>query len=261
MGRIPGGGAISDEIPRLLIRSARLSVGSFMLSALMILIALYHFWRWGVVPGLMLTTYLPLLLWSLVAGGYGYLQVYRCAIEVVQELSRKAFVDETTGLLNVRYVHERAREEQERIKRYGGCCAILYVDLDGFKVVNDRFGHSTGDRVLRGLANVMRSNVRGSDTLARIGGDEFLALLPQTALEAAKVTAERLRTALEGFKWDLGDGHVVDFVRASIGVAAYPGHGDSMESAVAAADRAVYDAKKLGGNAVCLFVPQGAPGA
>ncbi|MDP6438897.1 MAG: GGDEF domain-containing protein, partial [Candidatus Brocadiia bacterium] len=118
--------------------------------------------------------------------------------------------------------------------------------------VNDNFGHQVGNAVLRGLAGAMRDQARTCDVVGRVGGDEFLALLPQTDLDQAEVLADRLRATVADYRADVGGGGTVDFVRASFGVAVYPTNGDSMESVISAADVAAYEAKKLGGNRACV---------
>ncbi|MGD2174485.1 MAG: GGDEF domain-containing protein, partial [Candidatus Brocadiaceae bacterium] len=114
------------------------------------------------------------------------------------------------------------------------------------------FGHPVGNIVLEQVAGTMAQRVRSCDVLGRVGGDEFLAVLPQTDRREAYVLAERLREAVEGYVLEIEDGHVIDFIRVSIGVAAYPVNGETMENVVTAADNAVYQSKDEGGNRVSL---------
>ena len=198
-------------------------------------------------PGLVVA-YRSLLLWSLVVVIYAFYSLLRLVQQIKEDLSRKTFVDELTGVVNFRYLNQRLGEECERTRRYGGAAAVLFLDLDHFKDVNDRHGHQVGNGVLRGVATAMRHQIRSSDVLGRIGGDEFLVLMPSTDQEEAIVLAERLRNAVAGFCLDLGPKGMIDFVRVSIGLAVSPIHGDCVEDIVRAADRAVYRAKEQGGN-------------
>lgn len=243
----------TENVAKTLAESARLSIGSCVLSALTILIVIWSLYFQGSLPRLMLVAYPPLLLWAAIAGGYAFMKVHRCARLVRNELLDKTFHDEATGLFNTRYLEERLKSEYERVTRYGGTVVILYIDLDRFKAVNDRFGHPAGNVVLREVAAAMKGQIRASDALGRAGGDEFMAVLQQATAERARPVAERLCKAVEELSCDIGNGRKVDFVRASIGIAEFPAHGDSMESVVSAADRAVYEAKKLGGNSVSVF--------
>lgn len=198
-------------------------------------------------PGL-IVAYRSLLLWSLVIVIYAFYSLLLLVQQIKEDLSRKTFTDELTGVVNFRYLNQRLDEECERARRYGGTASVLFMDLDHFKDVNDRHGHQVGNAVLRGLATAMKLQVRASDVLGRIGGDEFLVLMPSTGQEEALVLAERLRNAVAGFCLDLGQKGMIDFVRVSIGLAVCPVHGDCVDDIVRAADRAVYRAKEQGGN-------------
>jgi diguanylate cyclase (GGDEF)-like protein len=121
------------------------------------------------------------------------------------------------------------------------------LDVDNFKRVNDSSGHDAGDLALRKLADCLREELRGVDSAARFGGDEFAVILPQADLEGAILVAERLRTRIsetdvEGF----------GFISASFGIATFPDHASSRDTLVVAADRALYSAKHGGRNRVCL---------
>ena len=193
-----------------------------------------------------------LMLWSLVAAAYAFHTLYGFAHKIREELVRMSLMDDVTQVFNFRYLDQRLAEEYERTRRYGGSTAILFIDLDNFKQVNDSFGHQVGNAVLRGLAGAMGDQARTCDVLGRAGGDEFIALLPQTDQHQAEVLANRLRATVANYSTNAGEGRTVDFVRASFGVAIYPTNGDSMESVISAADAAAYEAKKLGGNRVCV---------
>jgi len=232
-------------------RLVRLFAGSCGLNALIVLLGIV-----AAARGLPFSTAAPalyrvLLLWSLAVSAYAFYSLLRLARETREELSRMSLTDELTGVFNFRYLDQRLQEEQERTRRYGGSTAVLFLDFDCFKEVNDRYGHQVGNCVLRGLAAAMRRHVRASDVLGRLGGDEFLVILPQSTPEQARALAERLRKTVENYRLKISLGRFVDFVRVSIGLASYPENGDSVEAVVMAADRAVYQAKRRGGNAVC----------
>jgi len=123
-------------------------------------------------------------------------------------------------------------------------CSVALVDLDGFKDVNDRYSHATGDEVLRAVATALRSALRVDDTVARYGGDEFVVLLPGTALDAARAALERAAQAVAGLPAEIGAG-----VTLSAGVVTADDQ-EAAGSVLARADSAMYRAKRLGGNQV-----------
>ena len=128
--------------------------------------------------------------------------------------------------------------------------SVLFLDLDRFKLVNDRHGHLVGSRALRQLAQVLAQCVRQVDTLARYGGDEFTIVLVDTGLETAQRIAERIRRTVEETWFDGGRGGSLRLT-LSIGIAAYPQHGATRETLLDLADKAMYRAKSLGRNRVC----------
>jgi diguanylate cyclase (GGDEF)-like protein len=193
-----------------------------------------------------------LMIWSLAAAAYAFHTQAASARKIRDELVRVSLMDDVTQVFNFRYLDQRLAEEYERTRRYGGSTAIIFIDLDSFKQVNDSFGHQVGNAILKGLAGTMRDQARTCDVVGRVGGDEFLALLPQTDQDQAEVLADRLRATVAEYSADVGGGKTVDFVRASFGVAVYPTNGDSVESVISAADAAAYEAKRLGGDRVCV---------
>jgi diguanylate cyclase (GGDEF)-like protein len=174
-----------------------------------------------------------------------------------QELLRLSRTDPLTGANNRRYFMEMARREVRRAARYENPLAVLAMDLDHFKRVNDEFGHACGDAALRHFVKLVRATLREVDLLGRTGGEEFVALLPETAAEPAMIAAERVRRRLVESPL-----HHVDAVlnlSVSIGVAElHPGDRDVMAS-LHRADQALYQAKKGGRNCVILAGAQ--PGA
>jgi diguanylate cyclase (GGDEF)-like protein len=168
---------------------------------------------------------------------------------------RQAVTDELTGLANRRSFLETLEIELRRAERFGSSLALLVADLDDFKLVNDRFGHQAGDDVLRAFADVLRRRIREIDLAARLGGEEFAILLPETEASGAEALAEALRAAVAELLVPVGGPEVVR-VTASFGVASFPEtHG--ADELMTAADLALYGAKRQGKNRVVAGRPNG----
>ncbi|MDW8371734.1 MAG: sensor domain-containing diguanylate cyclase [Geminicoccaceae bacterium] len=166
------------------------------------------------------------------------------------DLARLALTDSLTGLANRLAFEDRLQQAIHRVDRFGGLVAVHLLDLDGFKRVNDEHGHRVGDAVLVALARRLRPVVRATDTLARIGGDEFALLQTDLAtIEGVPLAATRLLDVLAGPFEAAG----LDLsIRGSIGAAVYPLHGERPELLWEAADQALYAAKRAGGGVVVL---------
>jgi len=162
----------------------------------------------------------------------------------------QAVTDELTGLANRRRFMEFVQLELKRAERFQSPLGLLLVDLDDFKLVNDRFGHGTGDEVLRALSDVFRESLRDVDLAARLGGEEFAVLLPETDYSGAAGVAERLRASLASLELQDPDGQGFG-VTASFGVAVYP-EAQSVDELLRTADAALYRAKAEGKNRVAL---------
>jgi diguanylate cyclase (GGDEF)-like protein len=160
-----------------------------------------------------------------------------------------AHFDMVTGLPNRALLADRLAQETARSRRGSLGFAVLLFDLDGFKAVNDTWGHAAGDHVLALVAERARKSVRASDTVGRLGGDEFLAILPQTSLDGARGVAAKLREALaEPYALDNATARLT----TSIGISLFPDHGADPEQLQRAADAALYRAKRDGRNRVVL---------
>lgn len=170
----------------------------------------------------------------------------------VAELEVLASRDPLTGISNLRHFHHLAGMELEHARRMGRSFALMALDLDHFKRINDQWGHAAGDAALRAFAATCRTALREPDILGRVGGEEFAVALPNTGPEGARVIAERLRKLVEDLRPRLADGGSLNFT-VSIGVAAcgpeaYP----SIPDLLARADEALYASKKGGRNRVTL---------
>ncbi len=168
---------------------------------------------------------------------------------MARKLSNAASTDPLTGIPNRRYGMQRLQEEWEMWKRKGQNLALVMADVDHFKKVNDTYGHDVGDLVLRQIAEVMRRTVRSMDTVARIGGEEFLVVCPDTDIDGAVDCAERIRKAIEEHSVDTA--HFTGGVTLSVGVAAIHRGLHSVDELLKLADSAVYRAKDAGRNRVC----------
>jgi diguanylate cyclase (GGDEF)-like protein len=158
--------------------------------------------------------------------------------------------DQLTGLFLRHHFLQRLADERTRAQRYRTPFAVLMLDLDTFKEINDRHGHNMGDRFLRETSEAIQRSLRGSDIACRWGGDEFCVLLPQTDIEAARSTAERIRKGIEEVSPSLGGVRAT----ASVGVATYPTDFDgSVEDLVKRADQALYRAKGEGKDRVAVY--------
>ncbi len=166
----------------------------------------------------------------------------------LRHLRRQAETDGLTAIANRRKFDERLDEEIEHARRLDTNLSLVLADIDNFKSINDRFGHQTGDAVIKAVADAFASSVRDIDLVARFGGEEFAAVLPGTNLIGARRLAERMRKTVEGLAVEAADGQTVRFT-ASFGVAAFPTYG-TPGAVIAAADLALYDAKDQGKNCV-----------
>jgi len=189
----------------------------------------------------------------------GYRRVQWREREAQRRIEYLAHFDTVTGLPNRALLADRLAQELARARRSGSVFAVLLFDLDGFKAVNDTWGHAAGDRVLAVVAERARKCVRASDTVGRLGGDEFLAILPETVAAGALGVAEKLRASLEEPYALEG---AVAHLSASLGISLYPANGDDSEALQRAADAALYAAKRDGKNRTELAsAPQSLPEA
>ncbi|HVS20961.1 MAG TPA: diguanylate cyclase [Pyrinomonadaceae bacterium] len=168
-----------------------------------------------------------------------------------------SITDPLTGLHNRRYQEARLAEELSRSKRYNYPLSFMMIDIDDFKVYNDRNGHQGGDRALEITAQCLRAALRKVDVASRYGGEEFAILLPQTTLQEAGVIADRVRRKIMSTPYPHGKSQPLGALTVSIGLSAFSPTLDSAEAIVRAADRALYHAKSRGKNRAYAY--QGAP--
>ena len=150
--------------------------------------------------------------------------------------------DPMTALPNARSLHIQFEKEIGRASRKASVFQVLMLDLDGFKAVNDTFGHKFGDDMLRGIAGILLGQLRDYDFLARYAGDEFVAIIPETTGEAVRELCFRMEKAVAEFALPVGDGRYAQ-VGISIGASSYPHHGTTLDDLLIAADKMMYSVK------------------
>ncbi len=161
--------------------------------------------------------------------------------------AQRARIDELTELFNRRHFEERLKEELARHSRYSGVFSLFLLDLDNFKIYNDMYGHPSGDRLLKQVGRTIRSSIRSVDQAFRYGGDEFVVILPQTAIDDAYIVGERVRQRIAAKMEAKGIA-----ITCSIGLASYPSDGVMSNELITTADTALYYAKRTGGNRIYL---------
>ncbi len=193
-----------------------------------------------------------------VASGKG--EVLRLAVDqltraiensmVYEEAKKRAITDEKTRLFNFRYLLERLDVELKRSSRHGHKLALLMVDIDDFKTINETYGHIKGDEVLAETAEVLIKTCREIDIIARFGGDEFTIIVPENNLVGARALADRIRDRIRRNRYDTGHGFDAS-VTVSVGIAGYPEHGKNTAKLIKRADEALIEAKAAGKNRIC----------
>ena len=167
-----------------------------------------------------------------------------------QELTHLALHDTLTGLPNRTLLADRIQQAMQAVSEKGGCFALMFIDLDGFKPVNDAFGHHMGDQLLREVGLRLREDLRSQDTLARIGGDEFVLLVRLTQPDDALRLAER-QVGLVNRAFKVAEHELK--ISASVGIAIFPGNGGNPQELLMNADAAMYHAKGMGKNGYSFF--------
>jgi diguanylate cyclase (GGDEF)-like protein len=181
-----------------------------------------------------------------------------CAIAIenamlFQKAEQLTITDDLTKLFNSRYMNLYISREIKRCKRHGIPLSVIFLDLDGFKSINDQYGHLAGSRTLSEVGQILLQAVRESDILARYGGDEFVVVLPETPPSGALVIAERIRKAIESHAFLEGQG-LKARISASFGIASYPDHALTPEGLIQKADQAMYRVKERNKNGIEVAV-------
>ncbi len=168
-----------------------------------------------------------------------------------QRAERLAVTDDLTKLYNSRFLNSYLGKELSRASRHKTCLSLIFLDLDGFKLVNDHHGHLCGSRTLHEVGSIIKRSVREEEIVGRYGGDEFVVVLPDTDSRGAVLVAERIRQSLKNHRFltDLG---LAVKVSASLGVSCYPEHGSTPQDLIQKADQAMYSVKEQGKDAVGL---------
>ncbi len=186
---------------------------------------------------------------------------YSLRMTQVQDVERIRYLtlrDGLTHAYNLRFLNQSIDQEVQRSARFGHPFSLLYIDLDGFKQVNDTHGHAAGDKVLIEVSNVLSRTCRATDVVGRvssvvgrIGGDEFLVLLPETLAPGAEHLAQRLIRRVRGLSVIADGVEVAKGIGASVGIVSFPSDGLKREELVEKADAAMYRAKQEGGSCYC----------
>ncbi|WP_298450045.1 GGDEF domain-containing protein [uncultured Marinobacter sp.] len=187
---------------------------------------------------------------SVVLAMLAYLSFFymKMVVSAQRKLQKLATVDSLTGLFNRRHGSDLAENEIARFRRVGHPVAFMLLDVDHFKLFNDRYGHETGDTILAEIGQVIPAQLRSQDIAARWGGEEFLVILPDTKIESALASADRIRVALRSHDWKQATGESID-VTVSVGVSEVC-ENDDLASAIGRADRGLYRGKAGGRNRV-----------
>lgn len=179
--------------------------------------------------------------------------LHRTIIDMAKRLEGLVYKDPLTGTYNRQLLNVRLAEELARSRRHHWPLAMLIIDLDNFKKINDTFGHLVGDEILVGVAALFKEHIREEDCLARFGGEEFVILAPNMILENAFQMAERIRCAIAGKEFMAAGGKHAIMLTTSVGLAIYPHDASDEKGLISSADKALYLAKNSGRNRVCAY--------
>lgn len=174
--------------------------------------------------------------------------------ETYSQARNMLFIDDVSGLFNHRYLEVALEREMKRVERYASHLAVLFIDVDAFKQINDTHGHLIGSRVLAEFGSLLKKSVRDVDVVIRYGGDEYTVILVETGCEVARMVAERIRRNVDEHRFLESDGYNIH-VTCSIGYACCPEDAVSKQELLEMADRAMYVGKASGKNCIQRFLP------
>ena len=183
---------------------------------------------------------------------YKYSEYLSELVEFYNKLKNEATVDFLTGINNVRQFDKAFNDSAKKTLRKAESLSLLFLDIDYFKKVNDTYGHSSGDSILKGLAVILTENCRVFDVVSRNGGEEFSVILSDCSAQNAVKIAEKLRKKVEIHKFYISDKVTIN-ITISIGVSTYPDAADNIDNLLGYADNALYGAKRAGRNKVVLY--------
>jgi len=171
-------------------------------------------------------------------------------------IEKLSYTDSMTAVFNYRYFYKRLIEEILRAKRFGRNLALVILDIDNFKIFNDKFGHQTGDLVLKRLARIITDTIRSIDVVSRYGGEEFCIIMPDTNFDNCQVFIERLRSVIADFRLDSEMFKDNNVVTVSVGGAVFPHHAVTADRLIYCADMALLKAKASGRNMAMMYQPE-----
>ena len=177
-------------------------------------------------------------------------------LQLLQTMREQANIDPLTGLYNRRFCKDYAVKLMAMARRKDTPLGFLILDLDHFKNINDVYGHEVGDRILKQFAKTITQSMRETNLTARLGGEEFVVVLPDTGAKACQVVAERIRNAVAHMNMPQVNEKPLPNITVSLGIAVYPDHGATLEEMLQASDRALYESKRAGRNRATLYVAE-----
>lgn len=177
-------------------------------------------------------------------------------LQLLQTMREQANIDPLTGLYNRRFCKDYASKLMAMARRKDTPLGFVILDLDHFKNINDIYGHEVGDRILKQFAKTITQSMRETNLTARLGGEEFVVVLPDTGAKACQVVAERIRNAVAHMNMPQVNEKPLPNITVSLGIAVYPEHGATLEEMLQASDRALYESKRAGRNRATLYVAE-----
>lgn len=233
-------------------RAKKLFWGSLLLNVLIIVHLVYQTQQPGGLLSVARTVLPAVLLWSLTMTAYAFSTLNSINRHRAERLAN-AFTDLSTGVFNLDYLKSCLVHEHKRALDEGTTAAVVYADMVNVDKVNQNFGHAVGDIVLKAIAKVISNNVQRGDIVGRVGGDEFLIIMPESTLGEAESVVKKIQGAVRDYRLELGKRGTIDFLNCKVGVAIFPGEGDTPEDIIAVAQ------KKLGGEAPQSSRPSARP--